>query len=226
MPPQRKLNSSGNSDIVSVCGREGNRVAVYKVFKCSLFTLCALFIPSVCQTSISRVVSRSIKFPSIPKGPSSSSPSNSGHYHSPHSSGGSNGVAGINRDSHNRSGLSKHTNTSINTLRTQTTYSYLFLPPGGSADSVLSQIAAQRKRAAGLLDVKAQAPEKQQSQTQNQPVLLPSAPGLSLPDISLPDIHSHPSLVASDIHARRVRLFLPCFQSFSNFIKQPKLRSS
>lgn len=56
------------------------------------------------QTSISRVVSRSIKFPSIPKGPSSSSPSNSGHYHSPHSSGGSNGVAGLNRDSHNRSG--------------------------------------------------------------------------------------------------------------------------
>uniref|UniRef100_A0A8C2ZTR2 Ankyrin repeat and sterile alpha motif domain containing 6 n=1 Tax=Cyclopterus lumpus TaxID=8103 RepID=A0A8C2ZTR2_CYCLU len=73
MPPQRKLNSSGNSDI----------------------------------TSISRVVSRSIKFPSIPKGPSSSSPSNSGHYHSPHSSGGSNGVAGINRDSHNRSGSHK-----------------------------------------------------------------------------------------------------------------------
>uniref|UniRef100_UPI0037E96708 ankyrin repeat and SAM domain-containing protein 6-like n=1 Tax=Semicossyphus pulcher TaxID=241346 RepID=UPI0037E96708 len=124
MPPQRKLNSSGNSDI----------------------------------TSISRVVSRSIKFPSIPKGPSSSSPSNSGHYHSPHSSGGSNGVAGINRDSHNRS--------------------------GGSADSVLSQIAAQRKRAAGLVDVKAQAPEKQQSQTQNQPSLPPSAPGLPLLHLS------------------------------------------
>uniref|UniRef100_A0A671TVM7 Ankyrin repeat and sterile alpha motif domain containing 6 n=1 Tax=Sparus aurata TaxID=8175 RepID=A0A671TVM7_SPAAU len=121
MPPQRKLNSSGNSDI----------------------------------TSISRVVSRSIKFPSIPKGPSSSSPSNSGHYHSPHSSGGSNGVAGINRDSHNRS--------------------------GGSADSVLSQIAAQRKRAAGLVDVKAQAPEKQHSQTQSQPSLPPSGPGLPLP---------------------------------------------
>uniref|UniRef100_A0A672GQK4 Ankyrin repeat and sterile alpha motif domain containing 6 n=1 Tax=Salarias fasciatus TaxID=181472 RepID=A0A672GQK4_SALFA len=103
MPPQRKLNSSGNSDI----------------------------------TSISRVVSRSMKFPSIPKGPSSSSPSNSGHYHSPHSSGGSNGVAGLNRDSHNRS--------------------------GGSADSVLSQIAAQRKRAAGLMEVKPPAPEKQQS---------------------------------------------------------------
>uniref|UniRef100_A0A8C9Y4V1 Ankyrin repeat and sterile alpha motif domain containing 6 n=1 Tax=Sander lucioperca TaxID=283035 RepID=A0A8C9Y4V1_SANLU len=119
-------------------------------------------------TSISRVVSRSIKFPSIPKGPSSSSPSNSGHYHSPHSSGGSNGVAGINRDSHNRS--------------------------GGSADSVLSQIAAQRKRAAGLIDVKAQAPEKQHSQTQSQPSLPPSAPGLPLPEISLPDIHSHPSL--------------------------------
>uniref|UniRef100_A0A8C6MID5 Ankyrin repeat and sterile alpha motif domain containing 6 n=1 Tax=Nothobranchius furzeri TaxID=105023 RepID=A0A8C6MID5_NOTFU len=70
MLPQRKLNSSGNSDI----------------------------------TSITRVVNRSIKFPSIPKGPSSSSPSNSGHFHSPHSSGGSNGVAGLNRDSHNRSG--------------------------------------------------------------------------------------------------------------------------
>ncbi|KAM4534137.1 ankyrin repeat and SAM domain-containing protein 6 isoform 1-T1 [Odontesthes bonariensis] len=143
MPPQRKLNSSGNSDI----------------------------------TSISRVVNRSIKFPSIPKGPSSSSPSNSGHYHSPHSSGGSNGVAGLNRDSHNRS--------------------------GGSADSVLSQIAAQRKRAAGLIDAKAQAPEKQHSQTQSPPSLPTSAPGLPPPDISLPDIPSHPSLVASDIHSRR-----------------------
>uniref|UniRef100_A0A8C5BR85 SAM domain-containing protein n=1 Tax=Gadus morhua TaxID=8049 RepID=A0A8C5BR85_GADMO len=106
MPPQRKLNSSGNSDI----------------------------------TSVSRVVNRSIKFPSISKGPSSSSPSNSGHYHSPHSSGGSNGVAGINRDSHNRS--------------------------GGSADSVLSQIAAQRKKAAGLVDPKVPAPDKPSSQTQ------------------------------------------------------------
>uniref|UniRef100_A0A673Y733 Ankyrin repeat and sterile alpha motif domain containing 6 n=1 Tax=Salmo trutta TaxID=8032 RepID=A0A673Y733_SALTR len=47
-------------------------------------------------TSISRVVSRSIKFPSLTKGPSSTSPSNSGNYHSPHSSGGSNGVAGLN----------------------------------------------------------------------------------------------------------------------------------
>ncbi|KAG7216728.1 hypothetical protein INR49_021111 [Caranx melampygus] len=107
MPPQRKLNSSGNSDI----------------------------------TSISRVVSRSIKFPSIPKGPSSSSPSNSGHYHSPHSS--------------------------------------------------------------GLIDVKVQPPEKQHSPTQSQPPLPASAPSLTLPDISLPDIHSHPSLVASDIHSRR-----------------------
>ncbi|XP_014836910.1 PREDICTED: ankyrin repeat and SAM domain-containing protein 6 isoform X1 [Poecilia mexicana] len=133
MPPQRKLNSSGNSDI----------------------------------TSISRVVNRSIKFPSIPKGPSSSSPSNSGHYHSPHSSGGSNGVAGINRDSHNRS--------------------------GGSADSVLSQIAAQRKRAAGLIEVKTQTAEKHHS-----PAPLPA----SVP-VSLPDIPSNPSLVASDLHARR-----------------------
>uniref|UniRef100_A0A673N433 SAM domain-containing protein n=1 Tax=Sinocyclocheilus rhinocerous TaxID=307959 RepID=A0A673N433_9TELE len=78
-------------------------------------------------TSISRVVSRSIKFPSITKGPS---PSNSGSYNSAHSSGGSNGVGGVNRhasDSHNRSG-------------------------GSGVDSVLSQIVAQRKRAAGLLD--------------------------------------------------------------------------
>ncbi|XP_068604142.1 ankyrin repeat and SAM domain-containing protein 6-like [Brachionichthys hirsutus] len=127
MPPQRKLNSSGNSDI----------------------------------TSISHVVSRSMKFPSIPKGPSSSSPSNSGHYHSPHSSGGSNGVAGINRDSHNRS--------------------------GGSADSVLSQIAAQRKRAAGLMDVKSQ---------QGRPSLPP-------PDAGLPDAPPNPSAVAADVHPRR-----------------------
>lgn len=141
MPPQRKLNSSGNSDI----------------------------------TSISRVVSRSIKFPSINKGPSSSSPSNSGHYHSPHSSGGSNGVAGLNRDSHNRS--------------------------GGSADSVLSQIAAQRKRAAGLMEVK--PAEKQPSQIQSPPPQPVSAPSLPQPDISLPDIHSHPSLASSDTHSRR-----------------------
>uniref|UniRef100_A0AAX7TEV1 SAM domain-containing protein n=1 Tax=Astatotilapia calliptera TaxID=8154 RepID=A0AAX7TEV1_ASTCA len=120
MPPQRKLNSSGNSDI----------------------------------TSISRVVSRSIKFPSIPKGPSSSSPSNSGHYHSPHSSGGSNGVAGLNRDSHNRS--------------------------GGSADSVLSQIAAQRKRAAGLIEVKSQPPEKQHNQTPSQAPLPPPVSKMEL----------------------------------------------
>ncbi|KAI1889026.1 hypothetical protein AGOR_G00174820 [Albula goreensis] len=115
-------------------------------------------------TSVSRVVTRSIKFPSITKGPAS--PSNSGNFnYSPHSSGGSNGVAGVNRhvaDQHNRS--------------------------GGSADSVLSQIAAQRKKAAGLLDHKPQAPE---------------TPTPAVPDISLPDIHSTPSLVASEAHSRR-----------------------
>ncbi|KAG5850147.1 hypothetical protein ANANG_G00079130 [Anguilla anguilla] len=115
-------------------------------------------------TSVSRVVTRSIKFPSITKGPAS--PSNSGNFnYSPHSSGGSNGVAGVNRhavDPHNRS--------------------------GGSSDSVLSQIAAQRKKAAGLLDQKPQAAE---------------TPLPAVPDISLPDIHSTPSLVASDVHSRR-----------------------
>ncbi|XP_057183304.1 ankyrin repeat and SAM domain-containing protein 6-like isoform X2 [Triplophysa rosa] len=73
-------------------------------------------------TSISRVVSRSIKFPSITKGPS---PSNSANYNSAHSSGGSNGVSG----------------------------------GGSGADSVLTQIAAQRKRAAGLLDNRTPATE-------------------------------------------------------------------
>uniref|UniRef100_A0A8C7XCT3 Ankyrin repeat and sterile alpha motif domain containing 6 n=1 Tax=Oryzias sinensis TaxID=183150 RepID=A0A8C7XCT3_9TELE len=141
MPPQRKLTSSGNSDIVS----------------------------AGLGTSISRVVNRSIKFPSISKGPSSSSPSNSGHYHSPHSSGGSNGVAGLNRDSHNRS--------------------------GGSADNVLSQIAAQRKKAAGLMEGKTQPAEKQHSQSQ-------PPPPASVPDISLPDIPANPSLVKMDLKKR------------------------
>lgn len=99
--------------ILWVRGRESSSsgVVLVKLSLClSAFMHFLLTSPSfsfIYQTSISRVVSRSIKFPSIPKGPSSSSPSNSGHYHSPHSSGGSNGVAGINRDSHNRSGSCK-----------------------------------------------------------------------------------------------------------------------
>ncbi|KAL4635128.1 ankyrin repeat and SAM domain-containing protein 6 [Arapaima gigas] len=115
-------------------------------------------------TSVSRVVTRSIKFPSISKGPAS--PSNSGNFnYSPQSSGGSNGVAGVTRhgtDPHNRS--------------------------GGSADNVLSQIAAQRKKAAGLLEQKLQPTE---------------TAAASAPDVGLPDIHHTPSLVASNIHSRR-----------------------
>ncbi|XP_062377567.1 ankyrin repeat and SAM domain-containing protein 6-like [Sardina pilchardus] len=147
-------------------------------------------------TSISRVVSsRSIKFPSIGKG-SSSSPSNSGNYNSPHSSGGnynsphssggnynsphssggSNGVAGVNRhtsDSHNRSG-------------------------GSGADSVLSQIAAHRRRAAGLQDAKAV------SQETPCPTPLPAPPTVpTLPEITLPDIHSTHTLITADLHTRR-----------------------
>lgn len=80
----------------------------------------------------------------------------------------------------------------------------VFAPLGGSADNVLSQIAAQRKRAAGLMDAKAQLPEKQHGQPQAQFLLLPSPPNLLLPEINLPDIHSHPGLAASDIHSRRV----------------------
>nr|XP_023689336.1 ankyrin repeat and SAM domain-containing protein 6 [Paramormyrops kingsleyae] len=115
-------------------------------------------------TSVSRAVTRSIKFPSITKGPAS--PSNSGNFsYSPHSSGGSNGVAGVSRhgaDPHNRS--------------------------GGSTDNVLSQIVAQRKKAAGLLEQKPPAMET------------PTPPA---PDVTLPDIHSTRSLVASDVHTRR-----------------------
>lgn len=103
-------------------------------------------------------------------------------------------------------------------------YSFLFFPPGGSADSVLSQIAAQRKRAAGLIDVKAQAPEKQHSQTQSPPPLPASAPGLPLPDISLPDIHSHPSLVASDIHSRRVCVLFTICYYFDRKCKPDKVK--
>ncbi|KAG5268165.1 hypothetical protein AALO_G00208980 [Alosa alosa] len=127
-------------------------------------------------TSISRVVSsRPSRFPSIGKGPSSS-PSNSGNYNSPHSSGGSNGVAGVNRhtsDSHNRSG-------------------------GSGADSVLSQIAAHRRRAAGLQDAKATAPE---TPCPTPLPVLHSAP--TLPEISLPDIHSTHHLIGGDLQTRR-----------------------
>ncbi|XP_032872608.1 ankyrin repeat and SAM domain-containing protein 6 isoform X2 [Amblyraja radiata] len=85
------------------------------------------------MTSVSRM-GKSVKLPPIPNlTRSPTSPQNSGHFnYSPHSSGGSNGVAGVSRhcigESHNRS--------------------------GGSSDSVLSQIAAQRRKAAGLPDLK------------------------------------------------------------------------
>ncbi|XP_038203949.1 ankyrin repeat and SAM domain-containing protein 6 isoform X1 [Arvicola amphibius] len=73
---------------------------------------------------------RPVKFPSISRSPTS--PASSGSFnHSPHSSGGASGIGGMSRlggELHNRS--------------------------GGSVDSVLSQIAAQRKKAAGLSDQK------------------------------------------------------------------------
>ncbi|XP_006863254.1 PREDICTED: ankyrin repeat and SAM domain-containing protein 6 [Chrysochloris asiatica] len=73
---------------------------------------------------------RPVKFPSLSRSPAS--PTNSGNFnHSPHSSGGSSSIGGISRHSgelHNRS--------------------------GGSIDNVLSQIAAQRKKAAGLSEQK------------------------------------------------------------------------
>ncbi|XP_072139570.1 ankyrin repeat and SAM domain-containing protein 6-like [Mobula birostris] len=88
-------------------------------------------------TSVSRM-GKSVKLPPIPNLPRSPTSQNLGHFnYSPHSSGGSNGVAGISRhcinESHNRS--------------------------GGSSDSVLSQIAAQRRKAAGLPELKMTRPE-------------------------------------------------------------------
>ncbi|KAM6445615.1 ankyrin repeat and SAM domain-containing protein 6 [Rhynochetos jubatus] len=85
---------------------------------------------------------RPVKLPTFARRPAS--PSNSNNFnHSPHSSGGSNNIAGINRhggELHNRS--------------------------GGSADNVLSQIAAQRRKAAGLPE---QKPSQQHSPVQSTP---------------------------------------------------------
>ncbi|XP_010213053.1 PREDICTED: ankyrin repeat and SAM domain-containing protein 6 [Tinamus guttatus] len=87
---------------------------------------------------------RPVKLPTFARRPAS--PSNSSNFnHSPHSSGGSNNIAGINRhggELHNRS--------------------------GGSADNVLSQIAAQRRKAAGLS-------EQKPSQHHNPVQLTPSS---------------------------------------------------
>ncbi|XP_011794881.1 PREDICTED: ankyrin repeat and SAM domain-containing protein 6 isoform X2 [Colobus angolensis palliatus] len=73
---------------------------------------------------------RLVKFPSLSRSPAS--PANSGNFnHSPHSSGGSSGVGGV----------SRHGGELLNRS-------------GGSIDNVLSQIAAQRKKAAGLSEQK------------------------------------------------------------------------
>uniref|UniRef100_A0A8C3DD09 NAD(+) ADP-ribosyltransferase n=1 Tax=Corvus moneduloides TaxID=1196302 RepID=A0A8C3DD09_CORMO len=92
-------------------------------------------------TSVSKGT-RPVKLPTFARRPAS--PSNSNNFnHSPHSSGGSNNISGINRhggELHNRS--------------------------GGSADNVLSQIAAQRRKAAGLPE---QKPSQQHSPVQSTP---------------------------------------------------------
>ncbi|NP_001019307.1 ankyrin repeat and SAM domain-containing protein 6 isoform 2 [Mus musculus] len=96
--------------------------------------------------------SRPVKFPSISRSPAS--PASSGSFnHSPHSSGGASGIGGMSRlggELHSRS--------------------------GGSVDSVLSQIAAQRKKAAGLCE---QKPRQQSSPvgpaTSSSPPELPAS---------------------------------------------------
>ncbi|XP_040520307.1 ankyrin repeat and SAM domain-containing protein 6 isoform X1 [Gallus gallus] len=97
-------------------------------------------------TSVSKGT-RPVKLPAFARRPAS--PSNSTNFnHSPHSSGGSNNIAGINRhggELHNRS--------------------------GGSADNVLSQIAAQRRKAAGLPE---QKPSQHNSPVQATPSSTPS----------------------------------------------------
>uniref|UniRef100_G3UCV6 Ankyrin repeat and SAM domain-containing protein 6 n=1 Tax=Loxodonta africana TaxID=9785 RepID=G3UCV6_LOXAF len=95
---------------------------------------------------------RPVKFPTLSRSPAS--PTNSGNFnHSPHSSGGSSGVGGVSRhggELHNRS--------------------------GGSIDSVLSQIAAQRKKAAGLSE---QKPSQRSSPVGPAPGSSPSEPPVS-----------------------------------------------
>ncbi|XP_040818835.1 ankyrin repeat and SAM domain-containing protein 6 isoform X1 [Ochotona curzoniae] len=90
---------------------------------------------------------RPVKFPSLSR--SHASPANSGNFgHSPHSSGGSSGVGGVSRHA-----------------------GELYNRSGGSIDSVLSQIAAQRKKAAGLSE---QKPSQRSSPGGPTPVTSPS----------------------------------------------------
>ncbi|XP_040818839.1 ankyrin repeat and SAM domain-containing protein 6 isoform X3 [Ochotona curzoniae] len=93
------------------------------------------------------VTVRPVKFPSLSR--SHASPANSGNFgHSPHSSGGSSGVGGVSRHA-----------------------GELYNRSGGSIDSVLSQIAAQRKKAAGLSE---QKPSQRSSPGGPTPVTSPS----------------------------------------------------
>ncbi|XP_069762475.1 ankyrin repeat and SAM domain-containing protein 6-like isoform X2 [Narcine bancroftii] len=114
-------------------------------------------------TSVSRM-GKTVKLPPIPNLTRSPTSQNSAHFnYSPHSSGGSNGVAGISRhcigESHNRS--------------------------GGSSDSVLSQIAAQRRKAAGLPD----------SKTTRSEIL----PQLIFVETSLPELPTSPTVNNSTV---------------------------
>uniref|UniRef100_A0A2K5EJ07 Ankyrin repeat and SAM domain-containing protein 6 n=1 Tax=Aotus nancymaae TaxID=37293 RepID=A0A2K5EJ07_AOTNA len=102
---------------------------------------------------------RPVKFPSLSRSPAS--PTNSGNFnHSPHSSGGSSAVGGV----------SRHAGELLNRS-------------GGSIDNVLSQIAAQRKKAAGLSE---QKPSRQSTPVGpalgSSPSELPASPaGGSIP---------------------------------------------
>uniref|UniRef100_A0A8C4PA55 NAD(+) ADP-ribosyltransferase n=1 Tax=Dromaius novaehollandiae TaxID=8790 RepID=A0A8C4PA55_DRONO len=120
------------------------------------------------RTSVSKGT-RPVKLPTFARRPAS--PSNSNNFnHSPHSSGGSNNIAGINRhggELHNRS--------------------------GGSADNVLSQIAAQRRKAAGL-------PEQKPSQ-QHSPVQ--STPSSTLSDLQCTQVVGNGHVVKQKLEANK-----------------------
>uniref|UniRef100_A0A287DD23 Ankyrin repeat and SAM domain-containing protein 6 n=1 Tax=Ictidomys tridecemlineatus TaxID=43179 RepID=A0A287DD23_ICTTR len=113
---------------------------------------------------------RPVKFPSLSRSPAS--PASSGNFnHSPHSSGGSSGVGGMSRhggELHSRS--------------------------GGSVDSVLSQIAAQRKKAAGLSEQKPSQRSSPVGPTGSSPSERPVSPaGTAVPSSKKLDTSPRPA---------------------------------
>ncbi|XP_075416325.1 ankyrin repeat and SAM domain-containing protein 6 [Tenrec ecaudatus] len=118
---------------------------------------------------------RPVKFPTLSRSPAS--PASSGNFnHSPHSSGGSSGAGGASRHGGELHGRS-----------------------GGSVDSVLSQIAAQRKKAAGLSEQKPSQPSSPVGPAPaSSPLeLLGSPAGASMSGSKKPEMSQRPQSGAS-----------------------------